>query len=125
MYSNALQRPMPRNDMILHSSQPRKNQHSNINIHFNHRSQHNILKKIYTKFLVFNHNTILLILVTAARRNVSNADADERTEAGRRDQITLSRTFATTNDIPTRGTTEQEFTSFGSLILFLDLLLNF
>jgi len=124
MYSNALQRPMPRNDTMLHSSQPRKNQHNNIYIHFNHRSQHNILKKKLLNYYFFNHSTIL-ILITAAGCNGTNADADERTEAGRRDQITLSRTFATTNDIPTRGTTEQEFTSFRSLILFLDLLLNF
>jgi hypothetical protein len=63
--------------------------------------------------------------ITATRGNVTNINADERTKARRRDQVTLSRTFATTNDIPTRGTTEQEFAPFRNFVFLLDLLLSF
>jgi hypothetical protein len=64
--------------------------------------------------------------ITATRGNVTNINADERTKARRRDQVTLSRTFATTNDIPTRGTTEQEFAPFrNNFVFLLDLLLSF
>jgi len=72
-----------------------------------------------------NKKTNEHVHVTATGRDVTNINTDKRTEARGRDKVAVDGALAPANDIPTRGTAEQELSPFDLLPLFLHLLLRF
>lgn len=72
-----------------------------------------------------NKKTNEYVQVTATGGDETNINTDKRTEARGRDEVAVDDALAPANDIPTRGTAEQEFSPFDLLPLFLHLLLRF